>query len=71
MNRYHCRTNIDEGRTKNWPEDFVTCPRVGDYVCSESGYKLKVIAITHKTRLHPDGGGGHLPCIEVELGRLY
>ena len=68
---YHCRTNLDEGRMKRWPEMFVTCPRVGDYVCADDGYRLKVVAITHKI-IRPSYGNNDrypYPCIEVELHR--
>ena len=65
---YRCHTNRDEGRMKRWPEVFVTCPRVGDYVEADCGYRLKVASITHKTR--PREFDGHQsPYIEVELNR--
>jgi hypothetical protein len=68
MNRYHCRTNRDEGRHKEWPTDFITCPRVGDYVRSRGGYELKVVTITHCVRAsHCEGLPDHY--IEVELNR--
>jgi hypothetical protein len=68
MHEYHCRTNIDEGRGKEWPTDFVTRPQVGDYVASASGYTLKVASITHGIR--PRASDGHMePFIEVELDR--
>lgn len=68
MAGYHCRTNLDEGHFKRWPETFVTCPRPGDYVCAEDGYRLKVVAITHK--VHPrESDGRRTPYVEVELHR--
>jgi hypothetical protein len=68
MKSYHCRTNRDEGHNKRWPEEFVTCPRVGDYVAADCGYTLKVVAITHKTRRR-EFDGHQSPYIEVELNR--
>ena len=68
MKSYHCRTNLDEGHCKTWPEDFVTCPRVGDYVAAECGYRLKVVSITHK--VHRREFDRHQsPYIEIELHR--
>jgi hypothetical protein len=71
MSRYRCHTNIDEGRNKQWPEDFVTCPRVGDRVAALCGYTLKVASITHCVRREAmDIMRGRLvPYIEVELNR--
>jgi hypothetical protein len=68
MNRYVCHTNIDEGRLREWPTDFVTCPRVGDYVASMSGYRLKVCSITHCV-LRRLSDGHTEPYITVELNR--
>jgi hypothetical protein len=68
MNRYRCRTYIDEGRTKEWPTSFVTCPRVGDYVASVSGFKLKVASITHCAE-RDKLSGVVVSYIEVELNR--
>lgn len=68
MGSYRCRTNRDEGCNKRWPETFVTCPRVGDYIAAECGYRLKVVAITHK--VHPrESDGRRTPYVEVELHR--
>ena len=68
MRSYRCRTNLDDGRNKQWPETFVTCPRVGDYVAAECGYRLKVVAITHCVR--PREFDGHqTPYVEIELNR--
>jgi hypothetical protein len=68
MPNYTCRVYLDEAKQKRWPTDFVTCPRVGDYVTSEDGFKLKVLNIIHCTRRHPLEGT-RIPHIEVELGR--
>lgn len=70
MSNYRCRTNLDEGRKHTWPENFVTCPRVGDYVEAASGYRLKVVCITHSVRNQRFmGEDTHVPCIIVELNR--
>ncbi len=45
--KYRCHTNIDDCKQKQWPTDFVVCPKIGDYVQSEDGYILKVVSITH------------------------
>ena len=67
---YICRTNLDEGKLKKWPSDFLTCPRVGDYVAASSGYHLKVVSITHKMQNRQFVGEViAVPCIEVELNR--
>jgi len=49
MNNIKCRchTNIDEGRTKRWPEKMCCRPKVGDLVKAEDGYTLKICGITH------------------------
>jgi hypothetical protein len=70
MKSYRCRTNLDEGRKKTWPTDFVTCPRVGDYVQASEGYRLKVVSIMHTTHKERFMGEDILaPNIEVELNR--
>ena len=71
MSRYRCHTNIDEGRNKQWPEDFVTCPRVGDRVAALCGYTLKVASITHRVRRVATAvmEASLVPYIEVELNR--
>lgn len=67
---YRCRTNIDEARRETWPTDFLTCPRVGDYVQARSGYRLKVVEITHGMRINRSMGHDDFePYIEVELHR--
>ena len=68
MRSYRCRTNLDDGRNKRWPETFVTCPRVGDYVAAECGYRLKVVAVTHCVRSR-EFDGHQTPYVEVELNR--
>jgi hypothetical protein len=53
--RYCCHTNIDDGRRETWPTDFVTCPKIGDYVEAESGYQLVVCTIYHRMVYHQYG----------------
>jgi hypothetical protein len=72
-NQYVCRVYTDEGRQQTWPTNFVTCPRPGDYVASEAGYRMKVARIIHSTRRLTSREanlgelGNRIPCIEVEL----
>ncbi len=66
MNRYLCHTNIDEGRGKTWPTDFVRCPQIGEYVQSASGLRLKVCGLVHTMKSRMDE---YYPVIEVELTR--
>lgn len=54
--------------TNDGPRLSQTCPRVGDYIAAECGYRLKVVAITHK--VHPrESDGRRTPYVEVELHR--
>ena len=43
MPNFTCRVYLDEAKQKRWPTDFVTCPRVGDYVTSEDRFKIRVL----------------------------
>lgn len=69
MSHYICRTYLDEGRTKQWPTEFVICPRIGDRVQAECGYRLKVVGITHCTKRDEYNGHRVTPYVEVELSR--
>lgn len=60
----NCFTNLDEFKREEWPKKFVTVPSVGDFVESRSGYRLKVISITHTTYRNSS-----TPMILVELHR--
>ena len=67
MIKGRCRTNLDEGRNKIWPNVFVAVPRKGEYIqCSGSGYSLKVVDVTHST-LHEEERT--VPYIIIELNR--
>ena len=70
MSSYRCRSNLDEAHNLKWPNGFVTCPRVGDYVTASNGTRLKVVMINHTTHLVRFMGQDlREPCIEVELNR--
>ena len=47
MIKGHCFTNLDEGKRDQWPEEFVSVPRIGDRVEAKSGRTLKVVDVTH------------------------
>lgn len=56
-----CVTNIDKGKREKWPNKFLIIPKIGDFVEADSGFRLKVCAITHRyARLGR-------PLIEIEL----
>jgi len=42
-----CHTNVDEGRTKKWPEEMACRPQKGDHVRSKDGFDLVVYKVTH------------------------
>jgi hypothetical protein len=59
-----CFTNLDTGRTKEWPSIFVAVPQKGDYVESTDGHlQLKVVAVTFTQKR------GDVPRIRVELNK--
>lgn len=72
MTKYVCRVYIDKAKRMRWPTDFVTCPRVGDLVASECGYRMVVTNITHCIHRVSTGlmSGEMKPYIEVELGTI-
>lgn len=48
MIRAVCTTNLDGYKTVQWPEFFLTIPRIGDRVRDIKGTKeLKVVGVTH------------------------
>ena len=55
MIKVFCRTNVDEGKGKNWPKILTCRPEIGDRVEAEgSYYTLKVVGIKHTMkRLSP------------------
>lgn len=65
MIKGECKSNLDEVRNFDWPESFVSVPRIGELVASKGGKVLKVVSITHKVR-RVSGE----PYVEIELGRL-
>ena len=67
MLRYKCHTNVDDGRDKEWPTDFVYPPRIGEKVLSTSGFALKVVDLTHCVKRLPNGD--LRPYVLVELNR--
>ena len=44
-----------------WPSEFRTVPREGDFVESNSGRRMKIVRVTHRQ-------GDYEPVIELELG---
>lgn len=40
-------TNLDMYKNEKWPTEFIGEPKIGSYVKSQSGKRLKVISITH------------------------
>jgi len=51
MIKGQCVSNRDEFRHKGtWPDMFVGVPRIGDSVASSSGYRLRIVQITHGQR---------------------
>ncbi len=78
MIKGYCRTNIDDFRQVNWPEEFTFPPRVGDYVEGTrtgpgpgSKPRLKVVTVTHVMVRECKGADTYKtePRIEVELHR--
>ena len=68
----YCRTNLDDYDREVWPEVFVSVPRVGECVQSQSGKILKVVRVTHCIR-EEEVGLMHrkmLPQIIVELHKV-
>lgn len=50
MIRGYCRTNLDDGKCREWPKVFVAVPRIGERVCAPGGgvcSDLKVVGVTH------------------------
>lgn len=50
MIRVRCRTNLDDYKNENWPEEMAARPMLGDKVQSISGRFLTVVDITHAMR---------------------
>ena len=59
-----CFTNVDKARDKIFPKKFVAVPRVGDYVESEDGFRMKVASICHKD------SAIYGPHVKIELSSL-
>jgi hypothetical protein len=57
----YCRTNLDTYKCARWPTQFVCTPRIGDWVKSQCGKKLRVMGITHLETAHGE------PLLELEL----
>ena len=68
-----CRTNLDEGHNKKWPNEMACRPMIGDRVQAESGYTLKVVGITHvminENRYRSDLPPDWKPILSVELNK--
>lgn len=62
-----CVTNLDKFRRAEWPELFVTLPRVGDYVQARGGQRLKVYSVTHVMFKNTLTHDGERPGVEIEL----
>lgn len=45
--KVRCRTNIDDYKREQWPEELCCRPIKGDMVRSKSGQILHVVDITH------------------------
>ncbi len=78
MIKGYCRTNLDEFKRVDWPEKFVSVPRVGDYVEGKQGGpasrpRLRVAAVTHMMRKRPETQWSEPnemePIVEIELHR--
>ena len=62
-----CISNADEAKGKIFPKMFVAVPRVGEYVESSCGYRMKVASICYKV-ISIDGD--YTPVVIVELTRM-
>ena len=60
-----CRTYLDEFKREDWPEVFCGVPRLGDFVESKSGKRLRVVGITHCQKFRDPYKP--IPFIQVEL----
>ena len=66
MSDYKCVIWTDAAREAAWPETFVKCPQIGDYVTATNGTRLVVRGINHRVQMVR---GKSVPQIEVELGK--
>lgn len=66
MYKARCFTNLDDFKREDWPDEFAFPPRVGDYVESRSGKRLKVVSIMHSGGYT---GPSSRPLVVVELHR--
>lgn len=68
----YCHTNLDNYDREEWPKVFVSVPRVGECVKSQSGKILKVVRVTHCISKEEVGLMHHksMPQIEVELHKV-
>jgi len=63
-----CKSNLDVFRqSQGWPEMFAAIPHIGDYVTSDTGISLRVVAIYHST--YKNGDGFSWPRVVVELNK--
>ena len=47
--KVRCRTNLDDYKKEQWPEEFCCRPMIGDKVQAKSGKELYICTITHTT----------------------
>ena len=65
-----CRTNLDNYKREDWPEEFVRVPLVGEWVEANSGNSLKVCGITYRMFTRYKGNDKFItPGVIIELNK--